>query len=42
MGKHDKNDGGDEPDMLPGQPWQPDQEPTTDGSSPEGDGEHRK
>ncbi|MDF3290796.1 hypothetical protein [Streptomyces silvisoli] len=34
-------DGGD--DSTPGQPWQPPQEPPSpDGGSPEGDGKHRK
>ncbi|WP_335937062.1 hypothetical protein [Streptomyces sp. PTD5-9] len=34
--------GGDE-DNLPGQPWQPPQDPPSpDGGSPEGDGKHRK
>ncbi|MET7764784.1 hypothetical protein [Streptomyces sp. NPDC005336] len=35
-------DGGDD-DKAPGQPWQPPQDPPSpDGSSPEGDGKHRK
>lgn len=42
MGNHGKDDNGDDEDMLPGQPWQPTDEPTTDGSSPEGNGQHRK
>lgn len=30
-------------DNTPGQPWQPPQDPPSpDGSSPEGDGKHRK
>ncbi|MFF5407668.1 hypothetical protein ACFY8K_32990 [Streptomyces misionensis] len=30
-------------DNLPGQPWNPPQEPPSpDGGSPEGDGKHRK
>lgn len=30
-------------DNAPGQPWQPPQDPPSpDGSSPEGDGKHRK
>ncbi len=39
---HPRNTGtGD--DDAPGQPWQPPQEPPSpDGSSPEGDGKHRK
>lgn len=35
----DGSDGG----TTPGQPWQPPQDPPSpDGSSPEGDGKHRK
>ncbi|MFF5443159.1 hypothetical protein [Streptomyces achromogenes] len=34
---------GDGGDTMPGQPWQPPQDPPSpDGSSPEGDGKHRK
>ncbi|WP_169366225.1 hypothetical protein [Wenjunlia vitaminophila] len=34
---------GDGDDDHPGQPWQPPQDPPSpDGSSPEGDGKHRK
>ncbi|MFJ4328156.1 hypothetical protein ACIP3A_34310 [Streptomyces tricolor] len=34
---------GDGDDNVPGQPWTPPQEPPSpDGSSPEGDGKHRK
>ncbi len=34
---------GDEEPQPPGQPWEPPQEPPSpDGSSPEGDGKHRK
>ncbi|MFH8775673.1 hypothetical protein [Streptomyces sp. NPDC017958] len=34
---------GGEDDDLPGQPWNPPEEPPSpDGGSPEGDGKHRK
>jgi hypothetical protein len=40
MGKHDKPD---DNGKTPGQPWTPPQEPPSpDGGSPEGDGDHRK
>ncbi|GHA13590.1 hypothetical protein ACFOOM_32340 [Streptomyces echinoruber] len=36
-------DAPDDDDNTPGQPWQPPQDPPSpDGSSPEGDGKHRK
>ncbi|MEU5160969.1 hypothetical protein AB0G74_15360 [Streptomyces sp. NPDC020875] len=40
-GGEGESDGGG--DNLPGQPWTPPQEPPSpDGSTPEGDGKHRK
>ncbi|MFE0423690.1 hypothetical protein [Streptomyces sp. NPDC058953] len=42
-GGEDSGDGGGSNDSLPGQPWTPPQEPPSpDGSTPEGDGKHRK
>ena len=37
------NSGGDDGDGHPGTPWTPPEEPPSpDGSTPDGDGEHRK
>ncbi|MFD5000966.1 hypothetical protein [Streptomyces buecherae] len=35
-------DGDEDGDGHPGQPWQPTDEPHPDGSTPPGDGTHRK
>ncbi len=40
-GKHGNSGKGPEDDRLPGQPWSPDAEPTSDGSTPRGDGKRR-
>ncbi|GAB2870765.1 hypothetical protein [Streptomyces mayteni] len=40
-GKHDDGKGGIGDDHLPGQPWSPTSEPTTDSSAPSGGGQHR-
>ncbi|MEU9110586.1 hypothetical protein AB0D04_01995 [Streptomyces sp. NPDC048483] len=39
-GDHDS--GGDSDDGHPGTPWTPPDDPSPDGSTPPGDGDHRK
>ncbi|MFR9724451.1 hypothetical protein ACL02R_13960 [Streptomyces sp. MS19] len=41
-GKHAGGDEGSEDDRLPGQPWVPDAEPTSDGNTPSGTGKRRE